>query len=169
MSSAFPSSDGASVDVDARLIHRFRPLVIERSRGILEAFLSPPNAIMITNAHGQMHACPTSGLPGMPCHDVVGDHSGVGEARSGEECIREFYAMGSSSRGAALRVRKIGNMFGSVVTLDKASGAFGKVGIEIYTPFPPPIASLNLPDARTSCFRYRSGCKFLFFRSYCWL
>jgi hypothetical protein len=47
-------------------------------------------------------------------------------------------------------------MFGSVVTLDKASGAFGKVGIEIYTPFPPPIASLNLPDARTSCFRYRS-------------
>src|SRR5271170_5927828 len=76
MSSAFPSSDGASVDVDARPIHRFRPLVIERSRGILEAFLSPPNAIMITKAHGQMHACPTSGLPGMPCHDVVGDHSG---------------------------------------------------------------------------------------------
>jgi hypothetical protein len=47
---------------------------------------------------------------------------GVGEARSGEECIREFYAMGCSSRGAALQVRKIGNMFGSVVTLDKASG-----------------------------------------------
>jgi hypothetical protein len=62
MSSAFPSSDGASVDVDARPIHRFRPLVIERSRGILEAFLSPPNAMMITNAHGQMHACPTLGF-----------------------------------------------------------------------------------------------------------
>jgi hypothetical protein len=53
MSSAFPSSDGASVDVDARPIHRFRPLVTERNRGVLEALLSPPNAIMITNAHGQ--------------------------------------------------------------------------------------------------------------------
>jgi hypothetical protein len=155
MSSAFPSSDGASVDVDARPIHRFRPLVTERNRGVLEAFLSPPNAIVITNAHGQMHTCPTSGLPGMPCHD---DHDGAGEARSDEEHIREFCAVGCSSRGAALRVRKIGNIFGSVVTLDKATGAIGKVGIEIYTPFPLPIASLNLPDVRSSCFRYRSGC-----------
>jgi hypothetical protein len=38
-----------------------------------------------------------------------------------------------------------------------------------YTPFPPPMASLNLPDARTSCFRYRSGCLIPVFRSYCWL
>jgi hypothetical protein len=30
--------------------------------------------------------------------------------------------------------------------------------IPIYTPFLPPMASLNLLDARTSCFRYRSGC-----------
>jgi hypothetical protein len=94
----------------------------------------------------------------MPCHDVVDDHSGVGEARSDEEYIREFCTVRCSSRGAALRVRKIGNIFGSVVTLNKASGAFGKVGIEIYTPFPTPIASLNLPDTRTGCFRYRSGC-----------
>jgi hypothetical protein len=56
----------------------------------------------------------------MPCHDVV---DGVGEARSDEEYIREFCAVGCSSRGAALQVRKIGDIFGSVVTLDKASGA----------------------------------------------
>jgi hypothetical protein len=68
----------------------------------------------------------------MPCYDVVDDHGGVGEAHSDEECIREFCAVGCSSWGAALRLRKFGSMFGSIVTLDKASGAIGKVGIEIY-------------------------------------
>jgi hypothetical protein len=53
----------------------------------------------------------------MPCHDVFDDHGGVGEARSDEEDIREFCAVGCSGRGAALRVRKVGNMFGSVMTL----------------------------------------------------
>jgi hypothetical protein len=67
----------------------------------------------------------------MPCYDVVDDHGGVGEAHSDEECIREFCAVGCSSWGAALRLRKFGSMFGSIVTLDKTSGAIGKVGIEV--------------------------------------
>jgi hypothetical protein len=41
----------------------------------------------------------------------------------------------------------------------------GKSGIHPY--FLPPIASLNLPDARTSRFRYQSRCWVPVFRSYC--
>lgn len=87
MSSDFPSSDeGASVDLDARPSHRFRPLVMEYNRGFFEVFLSPPNAMMATSAHGQMPE--PQGCPGMRCQDVA--MAIMRELRPNEECMGGF-------------------------------------------------------------------------------